>query len=306
MRPERLSFFNEQTGAAALQLAKRTEVGARLRSLGARVVLGLVDLSDERAEAVKAWSEAGVPVDAWLLLDRAHGYFATPENVEQVEARVNAFLSWRERHSLPIHSLGFDFEPDLRELDRFFAQPTRMLAKWAWRTRDTQRLTRAAEHYARLMNHVATAGLELETFQFPLLLEDRAAKGRFFQRLINAMDVKVHREVFMVYTSLLGPLGPGLAESWTREVRSVAVGSTGGGIDPMPKLSFDELARDLRWAARVARDVRVFSLEGCVEHGYLERLMDLDWTGPEAPSSLQRVGASATRGFARGLSRLLR
>ena len=37
-------------------------------------------------------------------------------------------------------------------------------------------------------------------------------------------------------------------------------GSTGGGVDPLPKLSFDELSRDLRLAARdetAFRDVQM-------------------------------------------------
>jgi hypothetical protein len=306
VRPERLSFFNEQRGVDALALVRRSGVVETLRALRARVTMGLVDVSDERAEAVKVLGAAGVPVDMWVLLDRADGYFATPDNADRVEARVGALLDWSRRHELKFTSLGFDFEPDLRDLDSFFARPVRTLGHWAWRARDRERLARAAGQYGVLIRRLQGQGFEVETYQFPLLLEDRAAGSRFFQRLISSLDVPVEREVLMVYSSLLGALGEGLAESWTRSARSVAVGSTGGGIDPMPKVSFDELVRDLRWASRVASDVRIFSLEGCVEHDFLTRLVDLDWGAVSVPSTAQRWGAASMRTSAQWLAWLMR
>lgn len=306
MRPERLSFFNEQRGVDALALVRREGVVDTLRALGARVTMGLVDVSDDRAEAVQVLRDGGVPVDVWLLLERADGYFATPENAVKVEARVAQLLEWSSRHGVKFTSLGFDFEPDLRDLDSFFARPVRTLGTWAWRSRDRQRLARAADQYCALIRRLRDDGWEIETYQFPLLLDDRAAGSAFFQRLISSLDVPVEREVLMVYSSLLGPMGAGLAESWMRAAPSVAVGSTGGGIDPLPKLSFDELARDLRWAARVARDVRVFSLEGCVEHGFLSRLVDFDWDTGSAPTTMQRWGAASMRTSAQWLARLMR
>lgn len=307
MRPERLSFFNEQTGEALLALTRRAGVLDTLAALRARVTMGLVDLSDARAEAVRRLNAAGIGVDVWLLLEREHGYFATPENAARVEERLAAWRAWSARHGLTFTSVGFDFEPDLRELDGFFAKPGRTLARWGWRTTERERLARAADQYRALISATQASGLEVETYQFPLLLEDRAAGSQFFQRLISSLDVPAHREVLMIYSSLLGVAGAGLTESWTRQAPgAVAVGSTGGGIDPLPKLSFEALARDLRWAARVARDVRVFSLEGCVEHDYLPRLVTFDWDAVEPPSRAQRLVASTLRGAARWMSRALR
>ena len=253
MKPTRLSFFNEQDPPELADLVGDAAVLRELHALKAHVTMGLRDLSDERAAAVQRLAGEGVPVGAWLLLPREQGYFATYDNVEAVEARVEAVLRWVERHRLPITSLGFDFEPDLRELDALFHHPVKALAGWARRSTNRPRRQRALEAYRGLISRLQSAGWSVETYQFPLLLEDRAAGSQFFQRFSSSLDVRVEREVVMAYSSLLGPLGPGLVEGWTRSTAAVAVGSTGGGVDPLPKLTFEELSRDLRLAARACR-----------------------------------------------------
>ena len=62
----------------------------------------------------------------------------------------------------------------------------------------------------------------------------------------------------------------------------VAVGSTGGGvdIDQPPALTWTELVRDLRLARQWGDEIFVFSLEGCVERGYLRHLGGLGWDAP--------------------------
>jgi len=306
VKPTRLAFFNEQDPPELSALVGNGLLVGHLRALDAQVTMGLRDLSVERAEAVKRLTGEGVPVGAWLLLEREHGYFATPDNAEAVEARVTAFEQWVDAHGLTFSSLGFDFEPDLRELDALFQHPLRSLSKWARRSMDRPRRARAITSYRALLERLKAAGWVLESYQFPLLLEDRAADSDFLQRFSSSLDVPVEREVVMAYSSLLGPLGPGLVDGWTRLARAVAVGSTGGGVDPWPKLSFDELSRDLRLAARACRDVSIFSLEGCVQQGYLPRLLDFDWDAPVEVASRQRLGAAALRGSARVLARLLR
>lgn len=306
MKPNRLAFFNEQDPPELSALVGDGLLLGHLRALGAQVTMGLRDLSLERAEAVKRLTGEGVPVGAWLLLERQHGYFATHDNAEAVEARVVAFQRWVDAHGLTFSSLGFDFEPDLRELDALFQHPVRALSKWARRSMDRTRRARALTSYRALLERLKAEGWSLESYQFPLLLEDRAADSHFFQRFSSSLDVPVEREVVMAYSSLLGPLGPGLLEGWTRTVSAIAVGSTGGGVDPLPKLSFDELSRDLRLAARACRDVSIFSLEGCVQQGYLPRLLDFDWDAPVQVALRQRLGASSLRGSARVLARLFR
>ncbi len=306
MKPQRLSFFNEQDPEALTSLTARAEVTAALRTLNAGVTMGLRDLSGARADAVKRLADEGVRVGAWLLLPREHGYFATHDNGAAVTERVDAFLSWVTTHGLKFESLGFDFEPDIRELDSLFATPVRALSRWARRSADRARREAALTHYRALLSRLSAEGWAVESYQFPLLLEDRAAGSHFFQRFSSSLDVPVQREVVMAYSSLLGPLGAGLLASWSPHARAIAVGSTGGGVDPLPKLSWPEFERDLRVAAQACRDVSVFSLEGCVERDWLPRLVDFDWAAPVSLSLTQRLGAASMRTSARALARLLR
>jgi hypothetical protein len=212
MKPTRLSFFNEQDSPELSELVGDAAVLKELHALRAQVTMGLRDLSDERAFAVRRLCDEGVPVGAWLLLPREQGYFATYDNVEAVEARVDAVLRWAARHHLDLTSLGFDFEPDLRELDALFHHPVRALAGWARRSRDRPRRERALEAYRALITRLQSEGWSIETYQFPLLLEDRAADSHFLQRFCSSLNMPVERKVMIAYSSLFRPLSPELVE----------------------------------------------------------------------------------------------
>lgn len=293
-RPQ-LHFFCELDAEPLVALAARTDLVPQLRALDAGVTLGLRDLSVERAAVLRDWHQAGVPVGAWLLLPRQQGYFATPDNVPQVEARVDAFLRWREAHHVPVASLGLDFEPALDELDALLAQPVATVAGWVRRARDEGRFVRARAHYTALVARLRGEGLRVEAYQPPMVLDDRRLGGTALSRITGAMAVSVDREVVMLYSSLYGVAGPGLVALAARECSAIGLGSTGGGVDPLPKLSWAQLERDLLVAAAVCRDLSLFSLEGCVAQGFLPRLVDFDWSRP-APGLLpQRLVASAFR-----------
>jgi len=307
MRPTRLHFFNEQDLPELDGLFADAGVVRHLRALGAGVTMGLRDLTEERAAVVRHLLDEGVPVGAWLLLPRDDGYFATLDNAAHVEARYEAFRAWARHEGLAFESVGLDFEPDLREVTDLVARPARTLSRWAVRARDRQRLARARQRYAALVRRMRADGHRVETYQFPLLVDERGASSSFWQRFAGALDVEADREVVMLYSSLFGPLGPGVVEAWAPACRAIGVGSTGGGIDPLPKLTWDAFSHDLRVAARACRDVTVFSLEGCVQQGFLSRLLDFDWDAPVAPAPrLPRLATRASRLLASGISRLFR
>ena len=88
----------------------------------------------------------------------------------------------------------------------------------------------------------------------------------------------------MLYTSVMRPYGPGILSSYAQEAETIAIGSTGGGVDvgvlDQSPLEWEELVRDLRLAWFWCNDIYVFSLEGCVQQNYLTRLKGFKWDYP--------------------------
>lgn len=300
-----LFFFNEQDSPELAATFTRV-VLEQLGALRAGVVMGMRDLSDERAVVVRRLNEAQVPVTAWVLLPREEGYFATHTNAAQVEAAVDRLLGWRARHALHLDGVGLDFEPDVRELDELMAKPARTLGRWLVRRGRDPLVLEAQRRYQALVGRLRAEALRVETYQFPMVVDDRLGRSRFWQRTLGALALEADREVVMLYTSLMGAAGPGLLASYAPHCRAIAVGSTGGGIDPFPKLTWHELERDLVVAARHAPEVFIFSLEGCVLQGVTARLLDVEWDRPVVETSpslrlLSSAVATSLRAMARWL-----
>jgi hypothetical protein len=144
-------------------------------------------------------------------------------------------------------------------------------------------------------------GYPVESYQFPLIADERRAGSTVLQRLAGVVDVAVDREVWMLYTNMLRPHGPGILASYAPEAQVIGLGVTGGGrvepgFTPPAPLTWDELARDLRLAWLWCDDLFIFSLEGCVEQGFLERLGSFVWDQPMIIPESSKARLDAWRG----------
>jgi hypothetical protein len=156
---------------------------------------------------------------------------------------------------------------------------------------------RARTAYAGLVKRIRSDGFGVENYQFPLIADDRWARSTLLQRLMGLVDVRTDREVWMLYTSVLPVVGPGLLWTYAADAEAIGVGSTGGGPDiaghpRVPALSWDEFARDLRLARRWCDELLIHSLEGCVEQGFLSRLRTFDWQHVESPPPTAPLAAA--------------
>jgi hypothetical protein len=137
--------------------------------------------------------------------------------------------------------------------------------------------------YRRLIEQMRADGFTVESYQFPIIVDERRAGSRLLQRTLGLVDLPVDREVLMMYSSFFRPLGPGMLWSYGKRGANIAVGSTGGGVElpgePAP-LNWSELSQDMLLANRLNDQVYVFSLEGCVRQDFLRRLLAFDWTLP--------------------------
>jgi hypothetical protein len=166
------------------------------------------------------------------------------------------------------------------------------------RVLDMERLRRAQASYSALVAEMHADGYRVDGYYIPYLMDERLAGSTMVQRLAGLVDIPVDREVWMLYTSLFRPYGPGILCSYAANTRAVGVGVTGGGVQltiQIPPLTWDELSRDLLLARQHVNDIHIFSLEGCVQQGFLSRLKAFDWDRQVAPPRSLVSGVQAAR-----------
>lgn len=297
MQQPHLTFFCELEPHSLTELFADANVVETLRALQATVSLGMIDLSPERAAVVQALNRAGIPVVAWLLLPKAEGYWANTDNAPQMVTRYAEFRVWTARYALAWAGVAIDVEPPFSDMQALMGgKAVSLLTRAARRVLDRERHDRAASIYATLIDQMRLDGHTVESYQLPFIVDERSVAAHVLQRLFGLVDLRVDREVLMLYTSFTPSIGPGLLWSYAHNAEGIGVGSTGGGVDDFTPLGWQALARDLRLARRWSDALYVFSLEGCVHQGFLERLVDFDWEAEEAvPETAARQVARVRR-----------
>jgi len=114
------------------------------------------------------------------------------------------------------------------------------------------------------------------------------------------VDIPVDREIWMIYTSQLRRMASGYWRAMPRRTGNRAWCDGGGVIEsglPAPApLTWDEFARDLRLAWLWCDNLFIFSLEGCVEQGFLDRVQTFDWDLPILTPDAGKARVDAWRG----------
>jgi hypothetical protein len=205
----RLSFACELDPARLVNLFADSAVIDDLLALGARVALMCSDFRNERAAVVRRLNEAGVPVTGIPLLPLGRGYYFTADNADQAAGSHQQFTAWTRRHGLVWDGIGLDIEPDARIYLQIMNGPWGLVPMLAPRLLDRARPARAKAAYRALVEQIRADGWRVENYQFPLIADERQAGSALLQRLA-LVDVATDREVWMLYSSFLRALGPGL------------------------------------------------------------------------------------------------
>jgi hypothetical protein len=306
-KPE-LTFFTELNSQALKKLFSNKAMIKDLQALDAAVSLGILDLSDIRADVVKRLNKANIPVIAWLLLPEEEGYWFNIDNYEQAAARYVSFKAWTTQHDLKWAGVGLDIEMDIQDLRRIKEQKNHgeFASNIITRYLDKRRVSKARQAYQALVDLIHADGYPVESYHLPLISEERRAHATVLQRTIGLVDLETDKEVLMLYSSFYRPDGAAVLWSYAPEADSVGVGNTGGGVDvegviDLDPLTWEEFSRDLRLCVRREKPIHIFCLEGCVEQGFFSKLIDFDWDEPvSVPDSLTRVRAIRT-GITAGL-----
>jgi hypothetical protein len=275
-------------------------------TLEASLSLGILDLSEQRAEVVKRLNAAGIPVIGWLLLPEEDGYWFNIDNYEKAAARYISFKAWTRKHNLQWAGVGLDIEMNINDLRQVMArhQADRFVATLFQRYLNKNRVTRARRVYQALVNVIRSDGYPVESYHLPIIEEERRGRSTVLQRTLGLVDIKTDREVLMLYSSFLRPDGAAVLWSYAPNADSIGVGNTGGGVDvegviDLEPLSWEEFSRDLRLCVMRNKPVHIFCLEGCVAQGFLSKLEDFDWDKPvPIPERVNKVKMLRTGGAA--------
>ncbi|WP_448336063.1 hypothetical protein [Bellilinea sp.] len=281
--PPHMTFFCELEAAQLEVLFESGQVIATLQKLDAGVALAIRDFSTERAAVVRRLNEAGIPVTAWLLLPEEEGYWFNLDNAPLAVQRYQDFQAWSQNEHLKWLRIGLDIEPDFRlitALKEGVMPALRFIFSTA--SHRKKRFASARLLYRQLVEQIHNDGYEVEAYQLPLILEERRSRSFVLQRWLGVLDLEVDREVLMLYSSFSRPWGDALLLSYGKDAQNIAIGSTGGGVDlegvaDTRPLDWQEFSRDLLIAGLLKPEVAIFSLEGCVQQGYLEKLIQFDW-----------------------------
>lgn len=242
----------------------------------------LSDLSDVRASIVQRLDREGIPVIGIPLLPLSDGYYFTANTWQRAEAKYEEWKSWTAAHGRYWQAVGLDIAPDAQFYLQIVNNPWDFLPMMSFRLFDADRVRRARSAYTALVARIHADGYRVENYQFPLIADERWAGSTLLQRLMGRVDVRTDREVWMLYTSVLPLVGPGLLWTYAAEAEVVGIGNTGGGPDipehpQVPALNWEAFSGDLRLARRRRDTLLIHSLEGCVEQGFLARLRNFDW-----------------------------
>lgn len=298
MAKPHLTFFCELE-ANVLQALFAVPDMVELAGLQSTISLGILDLSQKRAEIVQRLNQSGIPVIAWLLLPKEQGYWFNVDNAPHAVERYLAFKEWTDKNGLVWAGIGLNIEPDIRDIVQLKDHRWELLGRVLRRIPNTGRLRQASAIYRALVYQIHSDGYPVETYQLPVIIDERKLHSSLLQRIAGLVDLKTDKEVLMLYTSIMRPMGTGYLWSYAPEAQAIGVGSTGGGVDlailDSKPLNWDELARDLRLAWVYSNDIYIFSLEGCARQGILAKLKNFEWDVPIVEPTEMAEKANAFR-----------
>lgn len=272
----RISFFNEMKSDGLSGLFKDSTLIPTLQKLHAEIRMGILDLTQQRVKIIKSLNEAKIPVVAWLLLPEEKGYWFHSGNGDMALERYKEIKAWADENQIIFSGIGIDLELDMNDMKLLQSNPMKLLGKLPGRLYDNSEIEIGSQKYAELIATIKNDGYKVESYYASFIKDETALHNTSIQQLTKFLDIKTDKEIPMLYSSFIGN-ADGLLKIYGMDagLKQVAIGSTGGGVDTtLPILTYEELVHDLNMASKFADEIHIFSLEGCVQHGYLKKLLE--------------------------------
>jgi hypothetical protein len=284
-----LSFFNEMEGAALKKLFTDTTIIPELKNLNAQVRMGMLDTSRERKEILQSLNKAGVPVVAWLLLPKEKGYWFHSKNGPQAIARYHEIKQWADRNQIVFSGIGLDLELDINDIDLVKNHKVKLIGTIISRLYDKKQVAAGRKIYDSLVNEIRNDGYKVESYYVPFIRYENEKGRTALQQVSGFLDIKTDTDIPMLYSSFMGN-GYGLLKVLAKDenVKSVAIGSTGGGFDTtLPSMQWQDLVHDIQYASSFADEIHIFSLEGAVQKGFLPKIKTINFSATVAADPAQ-------------------
>ena len=278
----KLNFYCELDTLELRKLFNNGSILPVLKKLNAGISLAMRDFSHERAEIVKEVSSFGIPVIAWLILPEKSGDWSNIGSEEGTFARYDIFKSWSVEHDLKWQAVGLGFEHDILFNQAGLSSLRDILYSGLLNLFNFRRYSRDQKSYKELATQITSDGFTLEAYQLPFIVEDRLAKTRLIQRFLGIFDFPADREILMLYSSVVRPIGAGFIWSYGQDASLIGLGRiecVGKTSKSFENLNWGELERDLRLAWHWVNEIYIVSLEGCVQQNILENFLDFEWDG---------------------------
>ncbi|HTV05808.1 MAG TPA: hypothetical protein VME86_10615 [Acidobacteriaceae bacterium] len=278
--PPQLGFACCEHGIPEMQaLFANPAVIPSLQTLRASVALPILDFSPQRAAVVHQLNQANVPVIAWIMLSKEHGFYLNADNVPLARNRITAFDQWTRANNLKWVAVGLDVEPNFAELGLLKGHPLRLMATLIRRSFNEHRIASARRAYSALIAQIRASGYPVQIYQMPYIVAERDVHSDLLDRLLGTVDVRGNQDYLMLYTSFAHPVGAAMIWSLGRNASGIAVGSTDGAATPgAAPLNWTEFSRDLIVASHFTPHIGIYDLEGCIRQGFLPRLESMDWS----------------------------
>ena len=200
------------------------------KHLRAGISLGILDFSANARKSCRTLNKLGIPVTAWLAAAHEQGYWFNLGNYAEATARYHAFKSWSAENGLTWARVGLDIESNINEMQDFAEKPGAILRQALKRMRDTKAYHAAKIAYEALVAQIHADGYPVESYHFPLIVDERQARSTVLQRAAGLVDVAVDREVLMLYSSFFRPHGQAILWDYADKAQAIGIGNTGGGI----------------------------------------------------------------------------
>lgn len=279
-----LTFFCELPSDKLKKYLNDPKTIRQLQQLHANISMGLLDFSSERAAIVKQLTKAGIPVTAWLLLPKNEGYWTSLDSVPATIRVYGEFKDWTRKNKLQWAAIGLDIEPRIDRMQSFGKSWYRSLPNIFSRLISDRKYSALENDLRALINIIRMDGFAIETYNFPFVVDERAADSRILAKALGTPPLNADREVLMLYSSFFNKFGDAILYSYASQAEGIGLGSTGGGVElengePLKSMQWEDLRRDLLISKNFTQHIYIFSLEGCVENNYLEKLITFNWVG---------------------------